>query len=162
MTQIYLPLSFVLPLSIHSNALCIHPSFPIYLFLSFSQFIVMQWLSIQKSVLPVGGLTLLPSSISTTSCWAYSWISVSHAWREGRRDGERERGQREQERERVSEREREGGREEKGIQIKRLGPENGKVNLVEENLRNHAKQCVEKEDEQWSVEEAHKVGRRKW
>lgn len=68
--------------------------------------------------------------------------------REGRRDGERERGQREQERERVSEREREGGREEKGIQIKRLGPENGKVNLVEENLRNHAKQCVEKEDEQ--------------
>lgn len=26
-------------------------------------------------------LTLLPSSMTTTSCWAYSWISVSHAWR---------------------------------------------------------------------------------
>lgn len=27
------------------------------------------------------GLTLLPSSMTTTSCWAYSWISVSQAWR---------------------------------------------------------------------------------
>lgn len=24
-------------------------------------------------------LALFPSSMSTTSCWAYSWISVSHA-----------------------------------------------------------------------------------
>lgn len=35
-------------------------------------------------------LTLFPSSMSTTSCWAYSWISVSHAWGEGR-EGETER-----------------------------------------------------------------------
>lgn len=38
---------------------------------------------------------MLPSSMTTTSCWAYSWISVNHAWKrkestEGREKGERE------------------------------------------------------------------------
>lgn len=30
--------------------------------------------------LPAGLPTLLPSSMSTTLCWACSWISVSQAW----------------------------------------------------------------------------------
>lgn len=43
--------------------------------------------SILAGLAPWVQLTLFPSNMRTTSCCAYSWISVSHAWRDTSRDG---------------------------------------------------------------------------